>query len=125
MVRRRNGSHPLYQLRDDMDRLVGDFFSPWARAYAAPPQARSFPALNVWEESDALYAEAEVPGLKGEDLDISVVGNDLEWSIYRRAGKVLADLLDQVETSSTSRRGVVSRLRAQAALVLPTEREAA
>ena len=31
----------------------------------------------MWEDGETLYVEAEVPGLKNEDLDISVVGNDL------------------------------------------------
>lgn len=36
-----------------------------------------FPSLNVWEEGDVVYAEAEVPGVKAEDLDLSVVGREL------------------------------------------------
>ena len=79
LLRRTNGFHPLDQLRTQMDRLVGDFFGPMAGNYA--PRARraqgSFPALNVWEYGDHLYAEAELPGLKSEDLDVSVVGGDL------------------------------------------------
>ncbi len=31
----------------------------------------------MWEYGDHLYAEAELPGLKSEDLDVSVVGGDL------------------------------------------------
>jgi HSP20 family protein len=79
MVFRRAGNYvPVAQLRDEMDRLVSDFFGP---ANGTPSRwslaGRSFPALNVWGEGDTLYAEAEVPGMKNEDLDISVVGNDL------------------------------------------------
>lgn len=80
MVFHRTGGYfPVGQLRNEMDRLVSDFFGP---ASAAGPArwswaSRNFPALNVWEEGDALWAEAEVPGLKGDDLDISVVGGDL------------------------------------------------
>jgi HSP20 family protein len=79
MVLRRNGFNPVYQLRNEMDRLVSDFFGPAAGAMTArmATPARSFPMLNVWEEGDNLYAEAEVPGLKNEDIDISVVGNEL------------------------------------------------
>lgn len=78
-LRRTNGFHPLDQLRTQMDRLVGDFFGPISGRYT--PRAwlaeRSFPALNVWEHGDDLYAEAEVPGVKSEDVDVSVVGGDL------------------------------------------------
>ena len=76
---RRNGFNPITQLRDEMDRLVGDFFGPAPGGLPARFGAavRSFPAVNVWEDGDNLFAEAEVPGLKTEDVDISVVGNEL------------------------------------------------
>lgn len=79
VLRRTNGHHPFTQLRDEMDRLVHDFFAPGT---VSGPQrwaagTRSFPALNIWEAGDQLFAEAEVPGLKAEDIDITVVGNDL------------------------------------------------
>jgi HSP20 family protein len=79
VFRRANGLIPPALMRDEMDRLVSGFFGP--RSGAAPARwswsVPSFPALNVWDAGDALYAEAEVPGLKSEDLDISVVGGDL------------------------------------------------
>ena len=78
MVLRRNGFNPVAQLRDEMDRLVNDFFSPVSTAATrAGLSTRSFPLLNIWEQGDSLYAEAEMPGLKSEDLDISVVDNEL------------------------------------------------
>ncbi|MEX0676669.1 MAG: Hsp20/alpha crystallin family protein [Pirellulales bacterium] len=79
VFRRVDGLVPVARLRDEMDRLVSGFFGP--RSAGAPARgdwtARSFPALNVWEQGEVIYAEAEVPGLKSEDLDISVVGGDL------------------------------------------------
>ena len=36
----------------------------------------SFPALNVWEQEDALVVEAELPGLGLEDLEIFVTGQN-------------------------------------------------
>jgi HSP20 family protein len=38
---------------------------------------RGFPAVNVWEDENNLFVEAEVPGLKAEDLDVTVVGDEL------------------------------------------------
>jgi len=85
MVFRVNGLVPLAQLRDEMDRLVTDFLGTSTTAPARwGSRAQSFPALNVWEDGDAIYAEAEVPGLKQEDLEISVVGADL--TIHGRRG---------------------------------------
>jgi HSP20 family protein len=77
-VRRFNSGLPVGQLRREMDRLFEDFFGPGGTAPRfGLPSARVFPALNVWEEGDNLVAEAELPGLKPEDVDISVVGNEL------------------------------------------------
>jgi len=40
--------------------------------------------LNVWEENDVYCVEAEVPGLKSEDLELSVVGN--QFTLKGRRG---------------------------------------
>lgn len=61
-----------------MDRVVNEVltlpaggFQPWSVFEATGPR------LNVWEQDDVFYAEAEVPGLRQEDLELSVVGNEL------------------------------------------------
>ncbi len=78
LLRRANGFHPIDQLRDQMDRLVGDFFGPMTGTYAPRTAAgRSFPAVNVWDYGEHLYAEAEMPGVKSDDLEVTVVGGDL------------------------------------------------
>jgi len=66
--------HPIYQLRDEMDRLLSGVFpsSPlaaWGR--------REGPAVNLWEENDALKLEMEVPGVNQEQLDLAVADNEL------------------------------------------------
>jgi HSP20 family protein len=73
-----------------MDRLVGDFFGPASGRYTPRTwlAERSFPALNVWEYGDNLFAEAEVPGVRSEDIDVSVVGGDL--TIRGRRGETQA-----------------------------------
>jgi HSP20 family protein len=76
--RRTNGMWPSAQLRGEMNQLVSEFFGPHEgrpRRFGRPGHA--FPALNVWEDGDALFAEAEVPGLKSDDVEISVIGADL------------------------------------------------
>jgi HSP20 family protein len=79
VLRRVNSMLPVAQLRDEMDRLVSDFFGP-ENGGPSPRWSRptvSFPPLNVWEDGDALYAEAEMPGVKSDELDISVIAGDL------------------------------------------------
>lgn len=78
---RTNRAYPFTQLRDEVDKLMGEFLNGPAtampRAWAA---VRAFPAINLWEEGDQLFAEAELPGLKSEDVDISVSGDELTLS---------------------------------------------
>ncbi|HET6879045.1 MAG TPA: Hsp20/alpha crystallin family protein [Pirellulales bacterium] len=76
MWRTSNGYNPVSTLRGEVDRLFGDFFGP-AAATAGASGTRAFPALNIWEREGELYVEAELPGLKSDDLEISVVGQQL------------------------------------------------
>jgi HSP20 family protein len=82
---------PLFQqptvnnFRREMDRLVGDFFAPLSGELQRFAGGGGFPSLNIWEDADAVFAEAEVPGLKAEDLDISVIGNQLTVKGRREA----------------------------------------
>lgn len=71
----RSGFDPFQPFRD-LENL--GFLAP----RIAP--GRAFPALNVWEQGDDFYAEAELPGLKSEDLDITVVGNELTLKGQRK-----------------------------------------
>lgn len=69
---------PIQQLRDEMDRIVTNVFSNPAVAGATRLiTGRGFPAFNVWEDAETVFVESEVPGVKAEDLDVTVVGNEL------------------------------------------------
>jgi HSP20 family protein len=64
----------------EMDRLFDSMASARAPFWAGrnDPRTRiAFPALNVYEDNVNVYAEAELPGLKLEDLDVSIIGNEL------------------------------------------------
>ena len=79
VLRRSQGFYPIVQWRNEVNNLISDIFNPapWASETRSGGSSPSFPALNVWEDGDVLYVEAEVPGFKNDDLDISVVGSDL------------------------------------------------
>jgi HSP20 family protein len=72
---------PVTRLRGEVDRALNEAVSgllgerPWL--WRRRLSGRSFPAVNVWEKEEMLFVEAEVPGLKMEDLDISVTSNEL------------------------------------------------
>ena len=58
-------------LRQMMDRLLEDAFV-MPRSGNGDGQGWGGPALNVYEDGDTLVVEAQLPGLKPEDLDINV-----------------------------------------------------
>ena len=70
----------LNRLSREMDQLFGHRGSNLGNQSGAG----TFPALNVWEDEDNLYAEAELPGFGLEDLEIYVTGNQLTLKGERR-----------------------------------------
>lgn len=67
----------LGRFRNEMDRLLSDFLGRSAGMAEIEETSRGFPAVNVWQQDDEVFVEAEVPGLKSGDIEISVVGNGL------------------------------------------------
>ncbi len=60
----------INQLRSEMDRLFG-------RHSASNGSSRStYPAMNVWEDDNSLFVEAELPGFNIEQLEILVIGEN-------------------------------------------------
>jgi HSP20 family protein len=66
--------HPLWnqlqQFQGEMNRL----FDHWTDQGGQNFGAATFPPVNVWETADALQIEAELPGLKLDELEIFVAG---------------------------------------------------
>lgn len=61
------------RLFDEMDRLFGRTAFDANPTSALPP---SYPPLNVWEDENSLYVEAELPGLGKDEIEVSVVGGN-------------------------------------------------
>ena len=78
----RNPFLPVHQLRDEMDRLLTGLLGQtpeWTLPGVRPAQ----PAVNVWEDADKIMLEAELPGLKSQQVDISVAGDELTLKVQR------------------------------------------
>jgi len=78
------GSAPaeLNRLRREIDRLFEEPFS-----FLAP--STSFfegwtPAVDIYEDKDKYVAKAELPGMRKEDIDVSLEGNTLTISGERK-----------------------------------------
>ena len=69
MISTHNALAQMNRLRDELDRVFGIDSASWNRPGAYPP-------VNVWEDENHFYLEAELPGMKIEDLEIYVHEGD-------------------------------------------------
>jgi HSP20 family protein len=122
-TRRNRGE--LARLHNEMDDLFEGFF----RGVDRPFGYKTWPALDVAEQEDAIVVRAEVPGCKANDIDISVYGNTLTisgekketkeekdkgyyhtesvYGSFRREVKLPADV-DPAKVAATCKDGVLS-----------------
>lgn len=66
------------RMQREMNRLFDTYYP--VRLRTAP----SFPAMNVWSSEEGLILTAEVPGIRPEDIDVSVVGETLNLTGARK-----------------------------------------
>jgi HSP20 family protein len=79
MNHRVRGNFPQFrELRDEVDRLFSNLAAhPTVAGATRFVTGREYPSVNLWEDNDNVYAECELPGVRSEDLDVSVIGNEL------------------------------------------------
>jgi HSP20 family protein len=98
MVFRRVGNWPAFywrspfgeieRLKRQMD-LLSDGVS--GRVFREP-SAGVFPLINVTEDKDGYHVRAELPGIKSDELDISVTGDTLSISGERKIAEEKGDV---------------------------------
>jgi len=64
-------------MRQQLDRVFDDSSYPSVSAGV-------FPLINLTEDKDNYYVRAELPGVKGDELDIQVTGNNIAISGERK-----------------------------------------
>jgi HSP20 family protein len=69
----------IERIQRDMDRILRDMTGSSGRQVAP-----GYPAINVWANEDGFVLTAELPGVKPDDIDISVVGETLTLSGTRQ-----------------------------------------
>lgn len=69
----------LHRLRQQMEQL----YEGMPASYQ-PASAGVFPLINLTEDKDKYYVRAELPGVKGDELDIQVTDNNLAISGERK-----------------------------------------
>ena len=70
----------IERIRQEMNRLQDAF----TRGLVGERLAGVFPLMNVTEDKDNYYVRAELPGIKAEDLNISVTEDSLSVSGERK-----------------------------------------
>lgn len=113
-----NAHFPIGRLRDDVDRLLGCVLDGIPNVEIAPARARTHPAITMWEDEESFHAELDIPGIKLEDVEVTVVGEELTIAGERK------DACDahRLETGATPRRGGCGSFRR--VIGLPSEVDA-
>jgi len=76
----RSSFEELDQIRRELNRLTG---GP-GREIFSQPRAGVFPLMNITENSDSFVVRAELPGMKADEIDISVTNDSLSISGERK-----------------------------------------
>ena len=90
MIFRRVNSWPTWHFRnqwDEMDRLkraLNTLNESFVDRGFGEPSAGVFPLMNVTEDSNNFYIRAELPGIKADELNISVTGDSFSISGERK-----------------------------------------
>ena len=74
----------LHQMRQQLDQMFDDTQSQRVSAGV-------FPMINLTEDKDNYYVHAELPGVKGDELDIQVTGKNLAISGERKIAAEVED----------------------------------
>ncbi|MEJ2034190.1 MAG: Hsp20/alpha crystallin family protein [Deltaproteobacteria bacterium] len=97
------------RMRRDIESLMRGF----EYGTAGAPAAAVFPAMNLTEDNDYVYVNAEVPGIAASDLDISVEGDTLIIKGERKA--------EATGEKVSYHRREIERGRFSRAITLPTK----
>jgi HSP20 family protein len=68
--------NPLWQQLQQFQSEMNHLFDRWGEDGGRGSAAAAFPPVNVYEEGENLYVEAELPGVSLQDLEIYVAGQD-------------------------------------------------
>ena len=71
----------LHRMRQQLEQMFDD--TPYQRASAGV-----FPLINLTEDKNNYFVRAELPGVKGDELDIQVTANNLAISGERKIASV-------------------------------------
>ena len=83
----KEGLFPLFSLRKDVDKLFEDFMGGESALAPFAGNGKFLPAIDVKETDDAITVDAEMPGLKQEEIKVNVEEGVLSISAERKQEK--------------------------------------
>ena len=83
------------RLMEDMDRFIEDALASWpfrATWRRLPSEEMAWaPAMEVYEKDDNFVVRAELPGIRKDEIDISMTGDTLTIKGERKASEEVKD----------------------------------
>lgn len=73
----------LHRWQREIDRLFGNPFGDWLM-HEEPRRDEWMPVVNIYEEKENLVVEAELPGMKKDDIHIYMSGDNLNITGQRK-----------------------------------------
>jgi len=67
----------IARVQNQFDRILETSMNTAMMPIAMPQHGPIMPMLNVYETRDRIFVEAELPGVPLDDVDVTVVGNQL------------------------------------------------
>jgi len=67
----------LANIREEMNRLFDDFFSGWPERKKGLLEGEWTPSVNVAETDENIVVTAELPGIKQDEVEITIVNDVL------------------------------------------------
>ncbi|QDU60915.1 Alpha-crystallin [Planctomycetes bacterium Pan216] len=112
-----NGLDAIARLRDEMDKVFANVLREVPSLGSAIPSIlESQPRLNMWEDESTLFVEAEVPGLKLQELDVYAKDDELTIAGDRSAP-------EQAESDFRTRERAHTKFRRVVRLPVPINPE--
>jgi HSP20 family protein len=78
---------PIFSLRNGIDKLFEDFFNGETALAPFQTNGKLLPSIDVKESDESITVDAEMPGLKQEEIKVSVEEGVLSISAERKQEK--------------------------------------
>jgi HSP20 family protein len=85
MAIERRAGQPFVSLRDAMDQLVSDAFTPWAVGASGRQTTQESLPVNVYEDSDSYHLHMLAPGVDPQAVEITAANGVLTVSGRQQA----------------------------------------